>query len=173
MRSIAEVSSESPRSLKALGHPSTYNSGLNLKVKVLDSVQFGGCQQMRRQLMLCFDSQASARCVPTKEEEHVEALIIAANREALREGRDGTFQAGSDSPTWQQPLYSASYQRLCRFTIGAPHSREMLMEDANQYSSVRPFIADMKIDAVPVWFQFRVPFAPIYPAPELGVAVSH
>ena len=47
------------------------------------------------------------------------------------------------------------------------------MEDANQYSSVRPFIADMKIDAVPVWFQFRVPFAPIYAAPERGVSVSH
>ena len=47
------------------------------------------------------------------------------------------------------------------------------MEDANQYSSLRPFIADMKIDAVPVQLQFRVPFAPIYVAPELGVSVSH
>ena len=47
------------------------------------------------------------------------------------------------------------------------------MEDANQYSSVRPFIANMKIDAVPVGFQFGVPFAPIYKAPNQGVSVSH
>ena len=89
-------------------------------------------------------------------------LIISANRKTLRETvRDGMFQAGSDTPSRHQPLYSASYQWLCRITIGALHSREMPMEDANQYSSVRPFITDMKIDAVPVPFQFRVPFAPI------------
>ena len=47
------------------------------------------------------------------------------------------------------------------------------MEDANQHLSFSPFIADMKIDAVPVWFQFRVPFAPICSPPKLGVSVSH